>query len=174
MVVSVVVALVAVGAPKPTENIAWGPAENGIRIGLAFGDAAPDPQLRVIFQNVSKQEYLIPVGSESAKGPVYDVQFLVVSPKGEEAPIFNFNGPAGIQPAAKPLVLDIPRGQSHEIVLSMKKLMYLDKGANRPLSDLLAQHYSVHATVDTSGEARWNRVLNQWMGKLVSGELKMP
>lgn len=161
-------------APKPVDNIAWGEPVLGVRIGLAFGPATPEPQIRLIFQNMSKQEILIPVGSESAKGPVYDVQFMVVSPKGEESPVFNFNGPAGVQPAPKPVILDIPKGGKQEIVLSMKKLLYLDNGKNRPLTDMLAQHYAVHAVLDTSGDARWSRLINQWLGKMTTGDLKQP
>jgi hypothetical protein len=116
----------------------------------------------------------MPLGSQSAKGPVYDIEFRLTAPSGTQSPIFNFNGPAGIQPAARPIVLDIARGQTQEVVLAMNKLIYVDNGKNRPLTDLLAQHYTVHASIDTSGDARWNRTLNQWMGKLVSGELRQP
>jgi hypothetical protein len=115
---------------------------------------------------------LLPLGSSSAKGPVYDIEFRIQSPQGKELPLFNFNGPPGIQPAAKPIIVEIPRGGKHEIQLSMKKLIYLDNGKSRPLPEMLALHYSVRASVDTSGDARWTRTLSQWMGKVVSGELR--
>ena len=141
-------------------------------MGLAFGPASQNQQLRVVFQNVDRPECLIPLGSESARGAVYDIEFTVTSPGGKDSPVFNFNGPPGIQHEAKPIVLEVPKGQKREILLTMNKLMFLDNGRNRPLPEMLAQHYSVRATVDTSGDARFTRTLNQWMGKVVSGELK--
>jgi hypothetical protein len=168
------IALIALGASKPADNIAWGEEDHGVRIGLAHGAASPEPQIRVIFQNVNRPQCLLPLGSQSAKGPVYDIEFAVTSPAGKQSPVFNFNGPPGIQHEVKPIILDIPRGQTREVDLSMKKLIYADKGQNRPLTDLLAQHYTVHASVDTSGDARWSRTLNQWMGKAISGELRQP
>jgi len=165
-------ALVALGAGKPADNIAWGEPDHGVRLGIALGSRAPDPQIRVVFENVDRPECLMPLGSESAKGPVYDVEFAATSPSGQETPIFNFNGPPGIQHGAKPIQIEIPRGQKREIVLSLNKLMYLEKGQSLPVTGLLAKHYSVHAMVDTSGEARWTRTRDQWMGRLVSGELR--
>jgi len=53
----------------------------------------------------------------------------------------------------------------------MKKLIYPENGKSRPLPEMLALHYSVHTSVDTSGDARWTRTRDQWMGKVVSGEL---
>jgi hypothetical protein len=87
--------------------------------------------------------------------------------------VFNFNGPPGIQPAAEPIVFNIPRGRKHEISLSLKKLIYLDNGKNRPVPEMLALHYSLHATVDTSGDAQFTRTRFQWMGKIVSGDLHL-
>jgi len=167
------VATLALGASVPADNIAWGAPDHGVRFGLAFGPTSPEPQLRLIFQNVDRPRCLLPLGSSSAKGPVYDVQFAIKAPDGkQEFPVFNFNGPPGIQPAPKPIVIEIPRGQKHEILLSMKKLIYLDNGRNRTLQEMLALHYSVNASVDTSGDARWTRTLDQWMGKIVSGDLR--
>ena len=167
-----VLGLVALGAKPPADDVAWGAADHGLRMGLAFGPTSPEPQLRVVFQNVDRPECLIPLGSMSAKGSVYDIEFRVTSPSGKDSPLFNFNGPPGIQHEAKPIVLEIPKGQKREILLSLNKLIFLDDGKNRPLTEMLAQHYSVRAMVDTSGDARYTRTLSQWMGKVVSGELK--
>ena len=163
----------AFGAPNQTvDNIAWGPPDHGLRFGIAFGPTSSEPQLRLVFQNVDRPECLLPLGSTSAKGPVYDVEFSLKAPDGKESPVFNFNGPPGIQHVAQPIVIEIPRGKTHEILLSMKKLIYLDNGKSRPLPEMLALHYSVHASVDTSGDARWTRTRDQWMGKVVSGDLR--
>jgi hypothetical protein len=167
-----IAALLTVGAAEHADNIAWGPPDHGLRFGIAFGLASPEPQLLLVFQNVDRPQCLLPLGSSSAKGPVYDVEFTIKSPDGKEFPVFNFNGPPGIQPAAKPIVIEIPRGQKHEILLSLKNLIFLDKGKSRPLPEMLALHYSLRASVDTSGEARYTRTLSQWMGKVVSGDLR--
>jgi hypothetical protein len=167
-------AFIALGASDHSaDNIAWGPADHGLRFGIAIGPTSPEPQIRLIFQNVDRPECLVPLGSTSAKGPIYDVEFTLKAPDGKESPVFNFNGPPGVQHAdVKPIVIEIPRGQKHEILLSMKKLIYLDNGKSRPLPEMLALHYSVHASVDTSGDARWTRTRDQWMGKVVSGDLR--
>jgi|SRR5579863_8702753 len=162
----------ALSAAEHADNIAWGPPDHGLRFGIALGPTSPEPQLLLVLQNVDRPQCLVPLGSSSAKGPVYDIEFTIKSPGGKEFPVFNFNGPPGIQPAAKPIVIDIPKGQKHEILLSLKKLIYLDNGKSRTLSEMLALHYSVHASVDTSGDARWTRTLNQWMGKIVSGDFR--
>jgi hypothetical protein len=155
------------------DNISWGPPDHGLRFGIAYGPTSPEPQVRLLFQNVDRPQCLLPLGSESARGPVYDVQFTLRAPDGKESTLFNFNGPPGVQHAVKPIVLDIPRGKTQEILLSMKKLIYLDtEGRNRALPEMLARHYSFHASVDTSGEARYTRTRDQWMGKVVSGELR--
>lgn len=166
--------LLAYGATDHTsDNIAWGPADHGLRFGIAFGPASPEPQIRLVFQNIDRSECLLPLGSSSPKGPVYDVEFAVKAPNGNESPLFNFNGPPGVQHAdVKPIVIEIPKGQQREILLSMKKLVYLDNGKNRTLPEMLALHYSVHASVDTSGDARFTRTRDQWMGKVVSGDLR--
>lgn len=153
-------------------SIAWGPPDHGVRFGLAFGPSSPDPQIRLIFENIDRPQCLLPLGSTSAKGPVYDVEFTLKSPDGAEFLLFNMNGPAGIQPAAKPIQISIAKGRRFEILLSMKKLIYIDNGKNVALPELLARRYSVYATVDTTGEARYTRTRDQWMGKLVSGELR--
>jgi hypothetical protein len=155
------------------DNIAWGPPDHGLRFGIAFGPASPEPQLLLVFQNVDRPECMLPLGSSSPKGSVYDVEFALKAPNGTESPLFNFNGPPGVQHAdVKPIVIEIPKGQQREILLSMKKLIYLDNGRNRTLPEMLALHYSVHASVDTSGDARFTRARDQWMGKVVSGDLR--
>lgn len=159
-------------AADRTDNIAWGQPDHGVRFGLAFRPTSPEPQLRLIFQNVDRPECLLPLGSMSPKGPVYDVEFSIKAPDGKEFEVFNLNGPPGVQHEVKPIVIEIPRGQKYEIVLSMKKLVYLDNGKNRTLPEMLALHYSLQARVDTSGDARWTRTRDQWMGKIVSGELR--
>jgi hypothetical protein len=65
-------------------------------------------------------------------------------------------------------VFEIPKGEKREISLALNKLIYSDNGKDSPLSEMLAMHYSVHA----SGDARWTRTLSQWMGKVVSGDLR--
>ena len=75
------------------DNIAWGPPDHGLRFGIAFGPTSPEPQIRLVFQNIDRPECLVPLGSTSAKGPVYDVEFTLKAPDGKESPVFNFNGP---------------------------------------------------------------------------------
>ena len=155
------------------DNVSWGPPDHGLRLGMAIAAASPDPQIRVVFQNMDRPQCLLPLGSTSARGPVYDVLFTVRAPDGKESPLFNFNGPPGVQHAVQPIVIDIAKGKTYEILLSMKKLIYLDNnGKNHTLPEMLALHYSVRASLDTSGESRFERSRDQWMGKVISGDLR--
>jgi hypothetical protein len=160
------------GAGKP-DNIAWGPVDHGMRLGLAFGASTPEPQLRVVFQNVDRADCVLQLGSSSAKGDIYNIEFNIVSPDGKEFPAFNFNGPPGVQKSAQPIMIHIGKGEMHEVVQSLNKLIYVDSsGKNRPVPEMLAQHYALRATVDTTGTAQWSRTRSEWMGKVVSGDLR--
>ncbi|HWF10340.1 MAG TPA: hypothetical protein VG297_17855, partial [Bryobacteraceae bacterium] len=70
--VCIALAAVALAAANNNDGIAWGAVDHGVRFGLAFGPSSPEPQLRLIFQNVDRPQCLLPLGSESVKGPVYD------------------------------------------------------------------------------------------------------
>ena len=163
----------AVRAADKPDNIAWGPVDHGLRFGLAFGPATPEPRLRLVFQNMDRPDCVLQLGSSSAKGDVYNVEFNIVSPDGKEFPAFNFNGPPGVQKSAQPILIHIARGEKHEIQQSLNKLVYVDDhGKNHPVPEMLALHYALRATVDTTGTAQWTRTRSEWMGKVVSGDLR--
>jgi hypothetical protein len=160
-------------AAEAPDNIAWGPVDHGLKFGIAYGPAMPEPQLRLIFQNTDRAECVLQLGSSSSKGSIYNVEFYLRSPEGKEFPAFNFNGPPGVQKSAKPIMIYITRGEKYEILQSLNKLIYVDNtGKNRPVLEMLALHYSLHATVDTTGTAQWSRTRSEWMGKVTSGDLR--
>ena len=155
------------------DSLQWGPAFEGLRLGIGLGPATPEPKLRLVFENTSVPEIDVPLGSSSDKGSVYDLEFTLTSPDGKkEYSLFDMNGPPGIQKTVQPILAQLKKGGRFEILLSLKKFVYLENGKERLLPELLAAHYSVHAALDTTADARANHVRGQWLGKIVSGELK--
>lgn len=152
-------------------GLQWGAVESGVRLGIGFGPAGPEPTLRLVFENVSAPEVQIPLGGKTVKGPLYNLIFRVTSPQGKQDPLFDMSGPTG-RLKADPLVARLTKGQHYEILLPMSKLLMLDNGRNRTLSDLLAARYSVRAVLDTTGNPREVTSYALWAGNISSGELR--
>jgi hypothetical protein len=165
-----VTALSAGGANDPLQ---WGMPLNGLRLGIGFGPTSPDPQLRLVFENVGGPLIEVPLGSVGEKGPVYDLEFTLTSPDGKKvSSIFNMNGPPGIQREVKPILAQLKKGEKFEILLSMKKFVYIENGKESTLPALLAQHCAVRAAIDTTSDSRSSHVRGQWLGKITSGDLR--
>jgi hypothetical protein len=113
------------------------------------------------------------LGGVTPKGPLYNLVFRITSPTGKEYSLFDLNGPTGRGLKIDPLVANLARGQKYEILLLLNKLVYLDNNArSRPLPEMLAAHYSVRATLDTSGDPRELRSFPLWFGNVSSGEFR--
>jgi hypothetical protein len=161
------------GAPLHNDDsVAWGEPSSGLRLGIGLGPVSPEPQLRLVFENMGKIEIPVLLGAMTGKGAVYNLTFRIKSSGGQESDLFNFNGPPGIAGNAQPIIAHIAKGQKYEILLSLKKFVALENGKNRTLPELLAAHYSVRAMLDTSGDPRQVRPLALWMGELASGDFK--
>jgi hypothetical protein len=165
--------LVAICCCAAEDGLQWGAPVEGLHMGIGLGPASPEPQLRLVFENAKMPEIDVPLGSSSDKGAVYDLEFTLTSPDGKkEFSLFNMNGPPGVQKVVQPIIAQLKRGGRYEILLSMKKFVYLDNGREKTLPEMLRAHYSVHAVLDTTADARANHVRGQWLGKIMSGELR--
>lgn len=158
--------LLAAAAP----GLQWGPVSSGVRLGIGLGPAAPEPTLRVVFENVSAPQVEIPLGGKTVKGPLYNLIFRIRSPQGNEDPLFDMSGPTG-RLKAEPLIAQLAKGKQYEILLPMNKLVVLDNGKSRTLTELLNAHYSVRAMLDTTGNPREVTSFALWAGSLTSGDL---
>jgi hypothetical protein len=167
-----VASLLSAAAPHTDDAVAWGEPSGGLRLGIGLGPASPEPQLRLVFENMGKIEIPLLLGAMTGKGPVYNLTFRVKSPGGQESDLFNFNGPPGIAGKADPILAHIAKGQKYEILLPLKKFVAIENGKNQTLPELLAAHYSVRAMLDTSGDPRQVRPIALWMGEVTSGDLK--
>jgi hypothetical protein len=144
-----------------------------VRLGIGLGPATPQPALRLVFQNTAAKNVQLPLGEMTPKGPIYNLVFRITSPAGKEYSLFDLNGPTGRAKKIDPLVAQLARGQKYEILLLLNKLVYLDNNArNRSLPEMLAAHYSVRATLDTSGDPRELRSFPLWFGNVSSGEFR--
>jgi len=152
-------------------GLQWGPVASGVRLGIGLGPTSPEATLRVVFENISAPEVQIPLGGKTIKGPLYNLVFRITSPQGKEDPLFDMSGPTG-RLKAEPLIAVLTKGQRYEILLPMSKLVALQNGKNRPLTELLAAHYSVRAMLDTTGNPREVTSHALWAGNLSSGELR--
>jgi hypothetical protein len=149
-----------------------GEVVSGVRLGIGLGPSSPEPMLRLVFENAAVPEVRIPLGGSTIKGPIYNLVFRITSPAGQEFPLFDMSGPTGVHLKIEPIVADLARGQKYEILLPMNKLVYLDNGKNRTLPELLAQHYSVRAILDTTGDPRQVNSFPIWAGNVSSGQLR--
>ncbi len=164
------VALALSALPVFAEDpVAWGPVSDGMRLGIGPGPVAPEPQLRLVFENMGSGPIQVLLGGMTGKGAVYNLVFLVKSPSGRESDLFNLNGPPGIAGHIEPIIARIARGGTYEILLTLKKFTAIENGRERTLPDLLAAHYAVRATLDTGGDPRQARPLGMWMGAVDSG-----
>lgn len=152
-------------------GLQWGAVTSGVRMGIGFGPTTPQPMLHLVFEDVSAPEVQIPLGGQTNKGPIYNLVFRVTSPQGKEDPLFDMNGPTG-HLKTEPLIAHLTRGQKYEILLPMNKMIMIDNGRNRTLTELLAAHYSVRAVLDTTGNPREVTSYALWAGDLNSGELR--
>jgi hypothetical protein len=166
-----VLSLIGAAAAPPDAGLEWGPVSSGLRLGIGFGPVSPQPTLRIVFENATAGEVQIPLGGSTAKGPLYNLVFRVKPPAGEEIPLFDFSGPRGLHLKVDPLVARLARGQKYEILLPLDKLAAFDHGRNRPLSELLSEHYAVRAVLDTTGDPREVHTFAIWAGTVSSGEL---
>jgi len=166
----IVLLAVCAFAAAGEDPVAWGPPTAGMRLGIGLGPITPEPQLRLVFQSVGTSPIDVLLGGMREKGPVYNLVFRIKSPAGVESDLFNFNGPPGIAGHIEPIIAHIARGRTYEILLSLKKFRAIENGRERTLPDLLAAHYSVRATLDTSGDPRQIRPLGMWMGAVTSGD----
>src|SRR5258706_15450758 len=89
--------------PKPTDTVAWGPAVNGLRLGMAFGSDRSKPMLRVLFQNVGSAVQDVLIGAETGRGPIYDMKFTATAPDGTEREGLHVSAFSSIGGAVVPL-----------------------------------------------------------------------
>jgi hypothetical protein len=164
--------LLALAAATADPGLKWGAESSGVRLGIGFGPTSPEATLRLVFQNVSVPHVEIPLGGIAPHGALYNMTFRITSPRGEEFPLFNMNGPTDRRVKVEPLVARLSRGQKYEVLLPLNKFVYLDRGKERLLPEMLAAQYSVRASLDTSGNPRQVDSLALWAGSVTSGELK--
>src|SRR5579863_10749453 len=66
---------IALGASDHApDDISWGPPDHGLRFGIAFGPASPEPQIRLVFQNVDRPECLVPLAAHPPRAPGYSTR----------------------------------------------------------------------------------------------------
>ena len=152
--------------PIPRDNIAWGVPDHGLRFGHRFR-----PHLA--------GTAVAPDFSERRQARVSAAVWAVHPRKG---PSTTSSSPSNLRternfrysistdrPAFNPRQADRHRdsaGPEARNTALDEETHLPGQRQDRPLPEMLALHYSVHASVDTSGDARWTRTLDQWMGKV--------
>ena len=114
--------LISAAPPHNDNSTAWGEVSSGLRLGIGLGPVSPEPQLRLVFENMGKIEIPVLLGAMTGKGAVYNLTFLIKSPGGQESDLFNFNGPPGIAGSAEPIIAHIAKGQKYEILAAPEKI----------------------------------------------------
>ena len=173
----VAAATAAAGAPAilAADSIAWGPADNGIRVGIDLGPDSPVPTLRLSFQNTGAEDQDLLLGGETGTGPMYSMKFKATK-GGKECEVFYFGGANFVAGHLGPLVVRLAPGATHELQLPLKRLACSEKGKDTTLDALLDRKYSVRVSLEVSAEsASWSQSArpestHRWIGKMTSAE----
>jgi len=167
--IALTVAAMLTGVPATfcADTVAWGPVENGMRLGIGLGPASSETRLRVLFQNVgaAKQDLAI---SEDCDY----LSFTVTAPEGKEYQVFDTRllaappGPGLVIPVRR-VVTHLNPGAMRECRFSLKKLICVVDRRDMTLETLLQQRYSVraHFEVDTTAGSTAPYL---WTGRMTS------
>jgi hypothetical protein len=157
------------------DSVAWGPAVNGLRMGVSFGVASSRPELHTFLQNVGETTREVLIGREWGRGTGLDLRFIATAPDGKEREgfeIYSFTPIAGL---VLPAVVRLESGATHEWIIPLHQIICTEGPGNVTFEALVKQRSSLHVFLETDDKsASWARLASPWIGKVVSGELSPP
>src|SRR5580698_5715946 len=92
------------------DSVAWGSTINGMRLGIDFSSASPEPELRVFLRNAGLATREVLIGHQTGKGLAVNLQFTAKAPDGKEREGFEINSFTPIAGLILPSVLRLDPG----------------------------------------------------------------
>lgn len=152
--------------------VAWGSTVNGIRLGISFGSASSELELRVFLKNVGSAAQEILIGSQVGTGIAVDLKFIATAPDGKEREGFEINSFTPLAGLVLPAVIRLEPGATHELHFPLKNIICIEKPGDVTFATLVRQRSSLRVSLETDDKsARWAGLSSPWIGKVVSGEL---
>jgi hypothetical protein len=153
-------------------QIAWGPAVNGLRLGTSFGPSSPEPELRVLLQNTGSRALEVLTGAEVGKGTTTNFRFISVAPDGRERECFNVDNLTSMAGLVLPLATRLEPGAIHERRFPLNKIVCVENRSDITFDHLLKRGYSLRVSLEGDAKAaQWARLSQAWLGKIVSTDL---
>jgi hypothetical protein len=139
-------ALLAVSAAFSGDAIHWGPASEGLQLGIAVA-RKPEPALHIVLKNIGKTAQELPFGFE---GDPENPPNMIISTRGlrqSEVRVFDTiwakYQPNPVRGPAR--TLNLPPGGTHEFTYLLSQLVCVINKTDISLADLMKQGYSVRA-----------------------------
>ena len=153
------------------DEIAWGPPDNGMRLGLALDQTERPPILRVLIQNTSETARTISLHWSTGCALIYPLgfTFTAISPEGSSVVVVDrVSANLPLIGVACPIDSKVDPGASYEFTLKLTGLVneYSPPSEPTTLDSLLKAGYVLRVSADLFGNTP------HWM--LISGELRLP
>ena len=165
---------IAASSGFAADPLSWGPAQEGLRMGVGLAPVSVEPMLRVVIENLGPTGQELFLGGMTGNGPMHYLKFTGMAPDGTECEVLNLANAGPIAGLVSPLIAHLAPAGAYEIQLRLKKLIYVKDRSDITLETLLARHYSVRASLEVDAQgALWARIASPWLGKLMSGEFRL-
>jgi hypothetical protein len=165
--------LTAVALPGLCADVvAWGPTVNRVRLGISFGPASSELELRVFLENLGKMTQQILIGGQVGKGTAVNFKFIATTPDGKRREGFEINSFTPIAALVVPAVIRLDPGATYELHFPLKNIICVEKPGDVTFEALVKQRSSIRISLETDHkDAKWAGISSPWIGKVDSGEL---
>ena len=182
-ILSLVLFIVISSSPcAAADEMSWGRAFSGVRVGVSLRDGPAGNELFVAFQNVGNTTQSLFVSQSGGFGPPfisYLFEIVAVGPDRKTHQIHYWVGDSGRLVNVGLIsqrVEELPARRTYEFKHSLKDLFEFDKGGDIPLESLLRQGYAVRVDYNVPRDKVTqlsNEHSNLWTGRIQSGEVEL-
>ena len=144
-----------------------------MRLGISFGLASSQPELRIFLQNTGSATQEILSGRHAGKDTAVDLKFIATTPDGKEREGFEINSFTPVEGLVElPAVIRLGPGATHELHFLLDKIICIEKQGDVTFEALWKQRSSVRVSLETNDKSvKWAGLSSPWTGNVASGEL---
>jgi hypothetical protein len=161
------------------DTVIWGPANDELRISISLGGKADSREIRVTFEDLAKQDILIPLGM-SYGGPHPTFLTVMLKTANGESPKVVYTGVGAVEGVVEPLTMGLRAGETYTMALPMDRY-YMLQGSEK-LVAFIKQPCQLWVELEVTQRQCPNpmaldplrRTLPCWQGKVASNVLQMP